>query len=472
LNNKNKFTNLIIKHISKGFSMETENKRISIFLNQLITYLFYISILLFFLSFNFQDSRSSGWYQQFLPNLNGASVSDVAFKDSLNGFAITLSPAYILKTTNGGNNWNIIYNHPNAFYRIQLLNKDTAYILSLNQLFKTTNQGINWTIITLPDLYPEDIFALNIDTIWAVTHESLAGGAFLSTNGGASWVQKFGGGTENPNKIYFYNSRIGFIKNNNNSSSLKKTTNGGDNWFPTVNEGFSDIFFSDSLTGWRVRDYVKKTTDGGLNWIQQQLPQGTNGQTIVWGIRSLSKFSKDTIWGTYAYVYFQNLSTRGIVYRTTNGGSNWYYQVPDTTIIASAQYNNIIFVNKNIGWAYGIGNGINYGIHTITGGDTSFLSSVNQINSIIPNDYRLYQNYPNPFNPTTHIKFKMLKRGMAELKIFDIKGKLVKILLSENLNSGEYSAKFDATGISSGVYFYSLFVNGERIDTKKAALIK
>ena len=71
------------------------------------------------------------------------------------------------------------------------------------------------------------MYVLNNDTIWLVDNDSFVGGVFLTTNGGLSWTQQFSGGTENPNKIYMFNARIGFIKNMNNSSSLKKTTNGG-----------------------------------------------------------------------------------------------------------------------------------------------------------------------------------------------------------------------------------------------------
>jgi hypothetical protein len=66
----------------------------------------------------------------------------------------------------------------------------------------------------------------------------------------------------------------------------------------------------------------------------------------------------------------------------------------------------------------------------------------------------------------------MLKQGLAEIKVFDITGKLIKVLLKKNLSAGEYNASFNAGELTSGVYFYSLFVNGVRIDTKKAVLLK
>ncbi|HJY64702.1 MAG TPA: hypothetical protein VJ455_11150, partial [Ignavibacteria bacterium] len=87
-------------------------------INGLTTLLFYLSILLFIIGLKFTDAPLIGnWYQQFMPNLNGRQITDITFIDSLNGYAVTnnLSPGdtgYILKTTNGGTNWNLQYTFP------------------------------------------------------------------------------------------------------------------------------------------------------------------------------------------------------------------------------------------------------------------------------------------------------------------------------------------------------------------------
>ncbi|HEY5534071.1 MAG TPA: hypothetical protein VIL99_03905, partial [Ignavibacteria bacterium] len=72
-------------------------------------------LCLLFLATTFHtENRSSGWYQQFFPNLNGSTITSMTFLDSLTGFAVTNSNSllqqYILKTTNGGDNWLINYN--------------------------------------------------------------------------------------------------------------------------------------------------------------------------------------------------------------------------------------------------------------------------------------------------------------------------------------------------------------------------
>lgn len=88
-----------------------------------------------------------------------------------------------------------------------------------------------------------------------------------------------------------------------------------------------------------------------------------------------------------------------------------------------------------------------------------------------PVTYKLSQNYPNPFNPVTNIDFSISKAGLVNLKIFDILGREVRTLVSQNMNAGNYSYKFDGAGLSSGLYFYRLEVNGYS-DIKKMSLIK
>ncbi len=94
-----------------------------------------------------------------------------------------------------------------------------------------------------------------------------------------------------------------------------------------------------------------------------------------------------------------------------------------------------------------------------------------QISTTIPNGYELSQNYPNPFNPVTNIEFKIPERIFAELKIFDITGKLVTVLFNNELSAGTYSAGWDASNHSSGVYFYSI-ITSKFTQTKKMLMVK
>jgi len=68
--------------------------------------------------------------------------------------------------------------------------------------------------------------------------------------------------------------------------------------------------------------------------------------------------------------------------------------------------------------------------------------------------YRLFQNYPNPFNPVTIISYDLPKTTNVSLQIYGITGRLVETLVNQHQNAGNYQIQWDASGYSSGVYFY------------------
>ena len=96
---------------------------------------------------------------------------------------------------------------------------------------------------------------------------------------------------------------------------------------------------------------------------------------------------------------------------------------------------------------------------------------IKEINGNVPAKYTLLQNYPNPFNPATTIRFDVPKIGFVTLKVYDITGKLVDVLVNENLKAGQKEVTFNASTLSSGVYFYKLTADGFQ-STKKMVLIK
>jgi hypothetical protein len=98
--------------------------------------------------------------------------------------------------------------------------------------------------------------------------------------------------------------------------------------------------------------------------------------------------------------------------------------------------------------------------------------SINSENEIVE-EYSLKQNYPNPFNPMTNIDIEMSKSGNATLKVYNAAGREVETIIENKmLAAGNSSYTFNASKLPSGIYFYSLFANGIKIDTKKMILIK
>ena len=97
--------------------------------------------------------------------------------------------------------------------------------------------------------------------------------------------------------------------------------------------------------------------------------------------------------------------------------------------------------------------------------------SVNDGTANIPDKFILEQNYPNPFNPTTNIQFQIPNESFVNLIVYDILGNEVASLVNEKKPAGSYEVNFDASGLSSGIYFYKLQTDAF-VETKKMLLMK
>ena len=85
--------------------------------------------------------------------------------------------------------------------------------------------------------------------------------------------------------------------------------------------------------------------------------------------------------------------------------------------------------------------------------------------------FLLHQNYPNPFNPATTITFELEQSGFVKLEVFDVSGQRISVLKEGTMNRGRHDIHFNATGLSSGVYYYRLTING-REQTRQMTLLK
>lgn len=137
------------------------------------------------------------------------------------------------------------------------------------------------------------------------------------------------------------------------------------------------------------------------------------------------------------------------------------------------------FVNLNpndsiaVFYAFAIGENENEIIAAISEAQTKYSTVLNVDNKIseIPTGYSLEQNYPNPFNPNTKIQFSVNKAQSVSLKVFDVLGNEIATLVNEELTPGIYEYNFDASNLSSGVYYYKL-QSGNYSETKKMILMR
>jgi hypothetical protein len=103
--------------------------------------------------------------------------------------------------------------------------------------------------------------------------------------------------------------------------------------------------------------------------------------------------------------------------------------------------------------------------------DKWILKFVNSDKDLLPSEYILEQNYPNPFNSTTNIVYRLRRQGEVTLKIYDLLGREITILVNnEEMSAGSYIKEFNASRLTSGIYFYRLVAGNMHLQKKMVLL--
>ncbi|MBN8571856.1 MAG: T9SS type A sorting domain-containing protein, partial [Ignavibacteria bacterium] len=388
--------------------------------------------------------------------------------DTQNGLALK-DNGYVYKTTNRGIEWNVCYYNSVGYTSILYSSVNSALVIGYNgKIARTTNYGNTWNEVSSPvstNLY-KGCF-VNVSTGFIVGNTKTV---LKSTDTGISWNKLDSlpiGFITNPKNIEFINENTGFIIGdkiqNGYYTQIIKTTNCGLNWnliydnFNTTSSShFDKIKFFNEMTGWIYYDNnIKKTTNGGLNWFIYNSPSSS------FYIFTLKMINENTGWagGT--------VSNRGKLYKTTNAGVSWFEQFNQANYYLKQIPYSIYSLDSNDVWFCGADDIM---FHTTTGG---VVTSVSPISNLIPEKYLLQQNYPNPFNPSTKINYEIKLAGFVSLKVFDLLGKEVAMLVNEKQSAGSYAVDFNSTefNLPSGIYFYTLST-GEFKETRKMVLIK
>lgn len=378
-------------------------------------------------------------------------------------------------------------------HRIQLDfdNQNTGWAVhwSKDSVFKTTNAGLNWTSYFIGDTSGlSSMHFINNNTGWVAGKR---GTIAKSTNGGITWFLQNSGVRSWLYSIYFFDANTGMAVGSLDSNRvILRTTNSGSHWQILMRNNQSRLYSvymqsSQIIHCVGASGTIIYSTNGGLNWINQLSGTGANLRDIVfsgtlgcavgWNGVILTTTNNGTNWINRSFnttnfygVDFSGIDTGyvcglGKMYKTVNGGVNWFQQttpVPDTVNIK-----NVFCVNSQIVWAQPC-----YGnlIYTTNGGGPI---GIQPISNEIPMDYVLAQNYPNPFNPNTKIRFSIPKSSFAELTVYDITGRMMAILVKEELKPGIYEVDWDASHRASGVYYYKL-ESENYTETKKMVLLK
>ena len=287
---------------------------------------------------------------------------------------------------------------------------------------------------------------MNNGNIYAATNA----GVFKSTNGGQAWAVA---GTGIPaSAVWSLGSNSTSVFAGGGGSGLFRSTDDGATW-TGINSG---------LSGPQIRAIGSNGSDlycgvGGTG-VYLSTNNGDNWTAINNGVGS-----SETVSSFLAYGTAEILTTWDGIYFTTNSGANW------TNVSANIVNNSYVgFSSVIAGTDLYVGSGPGMWKRPLS----QIVIGVKQISSETPDEFNLYQNYPNPFNPNTKINFDIAKSGFVTLKVFDITGRAVCTLVSSRLTPGTYSADFNASSFSAGVYFYQLAIDNSQLVAKKMVLTK
>ena len=382
-------------------------------------------------------------------NIDQNSIGNLMDIDFYDGRGLICSSnGYILRTS--GDAWeSILVDSALSFRKITFADYNTAIAVSGNvNMMKTTDSGLHWFSVFENAGRPK-LIDLHFYNIYKGDYIDVNGNMYRTINGGANWTLR-------GSSHYIGVTGAFFIDTNTavhctDFELTYKTTNAGINWqqIPSFMPfAHSDIIFMNANTGFIVGEFgsIARSGDGGNSWGNVNSGTETDFNSVYF-----PSVNKGFITGQF-----------GKILKSTNGGLAWYSQISNTAL----NLNSVYFTSENTGYIAG-NNGLL--LKTTTGGEliTNIFSE-----TYSPGEFKLFQNYPNPFNPVTNLEFGISNPGFVSLKVYDILGNEIKTLVNEMKPAGSYTIVFDGSNLSSGIYFYSMFINGILYDSKRMILLK
>ncbi|MDQ3020877.1 MAG: YCF48-related protein [Bacteroidota bacterium] len=470
------------------------------------------------------NTNGNSGFLNFEKNPMLANLVDIVYFGN-KGFAVSSLNNVIIRTLNGGATWSlptgssVIYNweaKPGASgnflgnnLSLHPTDNNTVFIAFGNKVYRSMDKGDVWSQVgnSIPSgNTPHSFFVSPLDTnIWLVATEGSPDQIYRTTDYGLSWVSvmqrnfsNYGQPLEmdqnNPRVFYFAPDNGGFYKSADNGATFTEISNS----YPFRSpcdilvqwDNSSVIFLADGITS-SGQAKLFKSRDGGLNWANvhttssSEIPSMCNtvfDSRIVWA----------TEWGG-SNIYKSTNSGDSFVTHHNTGFSGWGSDIchEDPSVMITGSWGSRATLSLDAGETWteissglsGHGGGIiipDKGYVLAHQGSNiyklkvtySVITSVNENTiSSIPQKFELSQNYPNPFNPTTRIVYNLPKSGNVVLKVYNELGKEVNTLVNDYKNAGSYEITFDASSLSSGIYFYKLQSDG-LIATKKMLLVK
>jgi hypothetical protein len=398
--------------------------------------------------------------------------------------------AIVYRSTNGGVNWTLVTgNLAIDQFCIWGVDANTAWVGDGGaaggtggnaKVSKTTNAGVSWTTVLTTGgsagFINGIVFSRTNPQIGVIESDppSGAGQSYwveVTTNGGTTWTLQqppgVSGAASAQNSVFCIDASFYGYGLNYGTPRVTITSNGGSSWYTSALTGQSYLFVSgvafntDKMhgIGSTAQDLpnVSLTSNGGSSFTGPvNVGTGMTGSTL-----SAVKW----IPGTNIIYVVGMTTTANSCKRSLDGGTTW--TTVTTGGISGISHLDAFKASDNVIHVFAVagdGSCIRYR-------DSVLITGINNNNSNIPVEYSLNQNYPNPFNPTTTIEYALPKSSNVTLKVYDMLGNEVRTVVNEYKTAGNYKVNFDASTLSSGVYFYRI-VAGDFTDAKKMTLVK
>jgi len=350
----------------------------------------------------------------------------------------------VFLSSNNGASWTAVNNGlSNTFVSALAVSGNNIFAGTDNGIFLSTNNGTNWTHKGLNFKLVQTVL-VNGSYIYAGT---FGDGAYLSTNNGTSWIAI---NSLNNNYVICFANIDSVLYAGTHGGGVYKSTNHGTNW-ASINNGLSNkdvrslAIVDTNLFAGTYGGGIFITENQGESWVT--VNNGLSNKNIL----PLTFIGHILFAGTVGGGVFLSID-KGASWREANDGLT-NLEIPSLKVMGVK-----IFAGT-----------INTGIWSRT--VANIVSSAEDEQNTNPDNFYLSQNYPNPFNPITSITFSIPKEEDVTLSIFNTLGKEIINLVSEKLPGGIYTKNWDATGMTSGVYFYILQA-GSYIKGKKMILLK
>lgn len=399
--------------------------------------------------FLFRRDNPGGWTQA-STNLSGETVTGLSSIGDSHVWACT-EFGDILHSANGGLDWSrqTTPGVVSQLFGIDFVDSQVGFACGTDTsskgiVLKTVNGGSTWTVVTPAGMAVYAMRSVDFQNALNGVVVGNQGTVYCTHDGGSSWVSPSGTGTSTLNRVAFAGTDHGWAVGA--GGTVVRFDFSSDSWsvqYSNTTMELLGVFALDANTGWAVGmgGHVIRTYNGGNNWYKIY-SSGVNLQDV---------------WFADAYHGYVTRVSGGVL-ETENGGSS-FYSVSDrrATVVQRLSFQSI-----DHGWGGGLYGRILSFRDPLTGTAGPEFSPVPSTAGLTV--------FPNPVTDASRVDFTLSAPCPVRLSLFDLTGRLVKVLVDRELPAGSNSAVVDATNLPPGVYLLRL-ETGNSVTTGRCLVV-